>query len=121
MPIDNQPLLAFTNDTVRPLGDRLAGLLPLLTTVPDAVVGQGLAAVLGTTDAELFRASPWTADDYAAVTPQAITGSDSGGRVQLTTHDVIGLLRVVAALGAMAAANPSLGPLVGKIAVNPRA
>ncbi len=121
MPIDNPVLLTFCNETIRPTADRLGGLLPLLTSITDAVRGQGLAAVLGTTDAELFRTTPWDVADYAAIPPQDITGSDGSNRTLLTNHDVIGLIRVIAALSAMRSANPSLGPLVGRIAVNPRA
>jgi hypothetical protein len=122
--IDNPVLLRFCDETVRPVADRLAGLLPLLDAVADAATGQGLAAVLGTTDSALFRGAdePWGPEDYGATgAPQAVTGSDAGGRTLLTTYDVIAFLRVMAALKGMRAANPALGPLIGKLAVNPRA
>ena len=67
MPIDNAALLAFVNESIRPVADRLAGLLPLPTAVLDACAGQGLAAILGTTDAELRRSQPWADSDYAAM------------------------------------------------------
>lgn len=124
MAIDNPLLLKFCNETVRPVADRLAGLLPLLDSVRDAVVGQGHAAVLGTDDATLLRGPdhPWMEADYAAVgAPQAIVGSDSDGRSLLTNHDIIAFVRVMAALRGMKTANPNLGPLMGKLAVNPRA
>jgi hypothetical protein len=41
--------------------------------------------------------------------------------VPLTNHDVVALFRVLVALRYMIAGNPQLGPLVRKIAVNPRA
>lgn len=119
--IDNAALLAFVNETIRPVSDRLAGLLPLPTAVLDAVGGKSLAAVLGTTDAELNRAEPWADADYAAVALKAIAGSGNDARTTLTNHHVIGILRVMAALKQMAAANPTLGPLVAAVAVNPRA
>ena len=119
--IDNAPLLKFVNESIRPTADLLAGLLTVPTAVLDAVVGQGLAEVLGTTDAELRRAEPWDATDYTAVgAAQGLTGSDSGARVALTNHDVIALLRVLVVVQAMIADNAALGPLVRKIAVNPR-
>ncbi|VTS01554.1 unnamed protein product [Gemmata massiliana] len=119
--IDNPVLLKFTNETIRITADLLAGLLTLPTAALDAVTGQGLAAVLGTTDAALMRAEPWDPSDYQGVTAQGITGSDTDARVQLTNHDVIALLRVLVVVKQMIAANDQLGPLVRKIAVNPRA
>ena len=121
MPIDNAPLLSFVNESVRPVADRLAALLPLPDAVLDACMGQGSASVLGTTDAELLKAEAWTDEDYEAIPVQVITGSDSGGRAPLTNHHVIGILRVLAVVRAMKAENPALGPLVGAVAVNPRA
>ena len=122
MPIDNAVLLSFCNESVRPVADRLGGLLPLPVAVLDAAVGKGLCEVLGTTPTDLTRAQSWTDADYTALgAPQPITGSDSGGRTLLTNHDVIGVLRVLAAVKAMIDANPARGPLVGKVAVNPRA
>lgn len=121
MPIDNQTLLAFCNQTVRPAADRLAGLLPVPLAVLDAAVGQGLPAVLGTTASALLRAEPWTDADYAAIPQHEIVGSGSDGRAVLTNWDLIGILRVLSALKTMMAANEALGPLVGKVAVNPRA
>lgn len=121
MTIDNPLLLAFVNDTVRNLGDRLAGLLPVPVAVLNAVAGQGHSATLGTTDDKLFQTATWTADDYTALgAPQPIAGSDASGRTLLTNYDVIGIVRVMVALKAMADANPALGPLVAKVAVNPR-
>ena len=121
MPIDNASLLAFVNESIRPVADRLAGLLPVPPAVLDACAGQGLAAALGTTDTELRRSQPWTDSDYAAIPVQTITGSDSGGRTLLTNHHVIGILRVLAAVKSLADDNPALGPLLGATAVNPRA
>lgn len=121
MPITNDVLLNFCNETVRTTADRLAGLLPVPVAVINAAVGQGIAALLGTTDAVLFRAEPWTNTEYAAVELQTITNSNSGGRTTLTNHHVIGILRALAAVKAMVDANPALGPLVAAVAVNPRA
>ncbi len=119
--IDNPVLLKFTNETVRTTADLLAGLLTVPTAALDAVAGQNLAAVLGTTDAELLRAEPWDASDYTALgAAQGITGTDSGARSLLTNHDVIAFLRVLVVVRQMIAANDQLGPLVRKIAVNPR-
>ena len=119
--IDHVPLLKFVNESVRPTADLLAGLLTVPTAVLDAVTGQGLAAPLGTTVADLLRPEPWEPSDYTAVgAAQGITGSDSGARVALTNHDVIALLRVLVVVKAMIADNAALGPLVRKIAVNPR-
>ncbi len=118
--IDNPQLLRFTNETVRPTADLLAGLLTVPPAVLDAVVGQGLAAALGTTDADLLRVEPWEPSDYTAIgAAQGITGTDAGARTLLTNHDVIALLRVLVVVRQMIAANDQLGPLVRKIAVNP--
>ncbi len=119
--IDNPVLRRFTDETVRTTADLLAGVLSVPTAALDAVVGQGLAAALGTTDAALLRAEPWEPSDYQAVPAQGITGTDDNARVQLTNHDVIALLRVLVVVKGMIAANDQLGPLVRKIAVNPRA
>ncbi len=118
--IDNPVLLKFCNETVRPTADLLAGLLTMPTAALDAVVGQGLAAALGTTDADLLRDTPWDAGDYTALgAAQGITGTDAGARTLLTNHDVIALLRVLVVVKQMIGANTDLGPLVRKIAVNP--
>jgi len=120
MPIDNAVLLRFCDETIRPMADRLGGLLPTLPPILAAVTGQGIAELLGTTDAELQRASAWEPADYGAVTADTIFDSDSGARTLLSNRDVIALLRVFVVLSGMVAANPQLLPLVGKIAVNPR-
>lgn len=121
MAIDNPQLLKFVDETVRPLADLLAGILETPTAYADALVGQGHAATLGTDDATLLRAEAWVDADYAALgAPQVVTGSDSGARTLLTNYDVVGLSRVVVVLKNLIAANPSLGPLVRKMAVNPR-
>ncbi len=119
--IDHPVLLKFTNESIRTTADLLAGLLTVPPAVLDAVVGQGLAAALGTTDAALLRAGPWEPGDYQAVAPQLIAGSGDNARAQLTNHDVIALLRVLVVVKGMIAANDQLGPLVRKLAVNPRA
>ncbi len=121
MAIDNPVLLSFVNESIRSVADRLSGLLPIPTAMIAAVEGKGLSAILGTTDEALLRAEPWTPDDYAKVELQAITGSDSGNRSPLTNHHVIGVIRVLANLEGMKAANPTLGPLLAAVAVNPRA
>lgn len=121
MAIDNAPLLAFVNESIRPVADRLAALLPLPDAVLDACLGQGLVELLGTNATDLLQAAPWTDENYEAIPLQSITGSDSGGRTLLTNHHVIGILRVLAVVKAMKSDNPALGPLVGAVAVNPRA
>lgn len=122
MPIDDPQLLAFVNESVRSTADLLAGLLPIPTAVLDAALGQGLPVVLGTTAADLLSPEAWDAAKYAALgAPQEIAGSDSSGRTLLTNHDVIALLRVLVVLKQLMDANAQLGPLVRKIAVNPRA
>ncbi|AMV23427.1 hypothetical protein VT84_03390 [Gemmata sp. SH-PL17] len=119
--IENAPLLRFTNESIRTTADLLAGLLTVPTAVLDAVVGQGLAATLGTNNAALLREAPWEASDYTALgAAQGIAGSDDSARVVLTNHDVIALLRVLVVVRQMIQANDQLGPLVRKIAVNPR-
>lgn len=121
MPIDNPLLLTFVNESVRTLADRVAGLVGVPGPILDAAVGQGLPAVLGTTAEELLRGTPWTDDDYAALgAPQEIVGSGAGGRAPLTNFDVIAVLRVAAVLRYLIESNPALGPLLGKVAVNPR-
>ncbi len=121
MPIDNALLLSFVNESVRTTADRLAGLIPVPVAVLDAAVGQGHPATLGTTAEELLRAEPWTDEDYAVIPVQVITGSDSGGRAALTNHHVIAILRVLVSVKYMIEMNAALGPLVGTVAVNPRA
>lgn len=120
MPTDNALLLNFVNESVRPVADRLAGLLPLPDAILNACIGQGLCEVLGTTPEDLL-AGPWTDEMYQAVPVDAIVGSDGGGRTLLTNHHVIGILRVLAAVKYLADSNPALGPLLGAVAVNPRA
>jgi hypothetical protein len=120
MEIDNSVLLNFCNETIRPLADRLAILLPLLDTVPASVKGQDIPNILGTTSEELFRSSPWLENDYAKIEKQNILNSDSGGRVKLSNHDIINFIRIIASLSSMKQNNPSMSLLVGKIAVNPR-
>ena len=119
--IDDPVLLAFCNETLRPVGDRLAGLLPLPQAVIDTIAGKGLSAVLGTTDAKLFRSEPWELADYGEIAPAVIAGADSAGRTAITNYDVIALVRVLVTLRLMSAANDQLGPLVAKWGVNPRA
>lgn len=120
--IDDAQLLAFCNESVRTTADLLAGVLTVPTAVLDAVVGQGHCTALGTDPEKLLREEPWGTEDYAALgAAQEIAGSGSGGRVPLTNHDVVALFRVLVALRYMIAGNPQLGPLVRKIAVNPRA
>ena len=119
-PIDNPVLLNFVNESVRTVSDRLAGLLPLPDQIINSCVGQGLCKILGTTVEDLLD-GPWTDEMYAAIPVRVITGSDSGGRVLLTNHHVIGILRSLAAVKYLADTNPALGPLLGAVAVNPRA
>jgi len=116
----NEVLLRFVNETIRPVADKLAGLLLVPDQILNTVLGQGIPESLGTTAKALLSAVPWTDADYAVITPQEIVGSNSGGRVALTNHHVLGILRAVVALKGLAEANPSLGPLVGAVAVNPR-
>lgn len=118
--IDNALLLAFVNETIRPVGDRLAGLLPIPKAVLDALQGQGLAAVLGTSDAALRREQGWEQADYDAVPLQAIAGSDAGGRALLTNHHVIAVIRALAAVKNLDDDNPALRIVLGAVAVNPR-
>lgn len=119
--ITHSGLTSFCNETLRPLADLLAGVLNTPTTVLNAVAGKDLAAVLGTTDAEINRAESWGPEDYAKLgEPQVIADSDSGGRTELTNYDVVAILRVIVVLKLMMGANPQLGPLVAKFAVNPR-
>ncbi|AMV28811.1 hypothetical protein VT84_30740 [Gemmata sp. SH-PL17] len=119
--IENPALLKFTNESVRTTADLLAGLLTVPTAVLDAVVGQGLSATLGANDTALLRSAAWEASDYTAIgAAQGIAGTDTGARAMLTNHDVIALLRVLVVVKQMIAANSDLGPLVRKIAVNPR-
>lgn len=121
MPITNEPLLRYCNETVRPVADLLAGILDTPTRYLDALVGQGHAVTLGTDDATLLREAAWGVEEYTAVgAPEVITDSGSGGRVTLTNYDVIAFTRVMVVLKQMLQANPALGPLVRKIAVNPR-
>jgi hypothetical protein len=124
MAIDNPVLLGFCNESLRPFADLLAGIRNLPADVMDAVAGKGLSAVLGTTDAALLRSStatPWTPDDYAAVAPHDVTGSDSAGRTLLTSHRVIALIRVAVFLREALEMDANLGALVATFAVNPRA
>lgn len=121
MAITNANLLFFTNESIRTVADKLAGLLPLPEQILDAAVGRGFPTLLGTTNTALLQSTAWTDADYEAIPLATVTDSDSGGRVLLTNHDVIGVLRALVALKNMKAANPSLGPLLGRVAVNPRA
>jgi hypothetical protein len=118
--INNAVLTAFCDESVRNMGDLLAGLLDAPARVLDAAVGKGVPAILGTTAAALLRPESWEAADYAAVELRDIAGSGSGGRTTLTNHDVIALLRVLVVLKHLMGQNAQLGPLVRKIAVNPR-
>lgn len=121
MPIDNPVLLSFCNETVRPVSDKVAALLPLPDVIISAAIGKGFSAVLGTTDAKLTQTTAWTDADYAAIPQDSIVGSDSGSRTLLTNWDVIGFLRVMVALNGMIALHPTLPAEIAKIAVNPRA
>lgn len=118
---DSPVLLAFCNESVRPVADKLAGILSIPETVIAAVAGQELAEVLGTDKATLFRTEPWEDSNYEAIARFDIPGSNSGGRPTiLTNHDVIGIIRVMVAVKGMIDLNDALRPLVGKVAVNPR-
>lgn len=120
-PIDHPVLRSFCDDTLRPLGDLLAGLMPAIGTIIAAATGKGIPGLVGTDSAALFRPAEWLAADYAATgAPQPVVGADAGGRNARTHHDVIALLRAVAALKAMVDANPSFPALIAGWAVNPR-
>lgn len=125
MPIDNPVLTTFCNESIRPIADRLAGLIHLPKQVIATMKGKGLIEVLGTDEAALLRnglLQPWSNEDYMALgAPQEITNSGDSSRPTLTNYDVIGLVRVLVTLQNMIDANPLLPSLVGKIAVNPRA
>lgn len=121
MAIDNLTLLSFTNESIRNISDLLAGILSLPDEIINVVIGKNFATVLGTTNNKLLQAEPWTNQDYMDLgAPEEILNSDSGGRTILTNYDIIGILRVLIVLQQMINANPSLKPLVYKIAVNPR-
>jgi len=119
--ISNVLLTKFCDQALRPAADMLAGLLPYVDQLLAAEQGQGLSAILGTTDTALFQAAPWQPSDYAAVTGGQLTidNTDAGGRTLLDNFAVIALLRVFVNLQQMKDANPALMPLVAKFAVNP--
>lgn len=120
MPIDNQVLKNFCDQTIRPFADLMSALIQIPQPVLDAVAGKGLASILGTDDATLFRSEPWLEVDYGAVTPDIIVGTDSDGRKILSNHEIIALTRVLVFLRNEMVANTQLGPLVMGVAVNPR-
>lgn len=125
MAIDNPALLSFVNESVRPLADRAAGIFGVVAAFLDAAKGKGFATDLGTTDAELFRDTPWELQDFASLlvdgAPVPITGTDSGGRTLLTNVDAVAIIRLAQWLQTAKEADPGIGPQVAKVAVNPRA
>lgn len=118
--IDHPDLLSFCNESIRTIFDNLATLVAFPDLAINTVIGKDLLTPLGAKASDLFRAEPWTNEDYAAIPVEDISGSGNGGRTTLTNHDVIAALRVMIVLKGMMAQNPALGPLIGKIAVNPR-
>lgn len=120
MPIDNEVLTKFCDETMRPFADLMAALIQIPQPVLDAVAGKQLATLLGTDDATLFRQEAWTPTEYGAVTPDVIVGTDSGIRKILSNHEIIALLRVLVFLRNEMVANTQLGPLVMGVAVNPQ-
>jgi hypothetical protein len=122
-PIDNAALLAFVDESVRVLGDRAAGVFSFISQFLDAAKGKGFATLLGTTDEELFRDQPWELKDFASTfvtQPQPIVGSGNGGRTTLTNLDVIAMVRLAQWLQTSRNMDPTIGPQVAKVAVNPR-
>ena len=125
MPINDAALLKFVDESVRTLADKAAGVFGFVDAFLEAARGKGVASVLGTDDDTLFRATPWEVADFEAClvngSPLGITGSDDGGRTLLTNIDVLAMVRLAQWLKNAKAADPTIGPQVAKVAVNPRA
>lgn len=119
--INNPVGLAFCNETIRIFGDRVSGLLPTPDIILAAAIGKGIPEMMGTTSAKITQLTDWTPEDWAAIVEIPITGSDSDNRTLLTNIDVIKMLLVAAKLSMLIKAYPWLLPLLGKVAVNPRA
>lgn len=123
-PIDNAELAEFFNDTLRPFCDRVQGLFRAADALLKTAQGRGSAAALGTTDADLFRSTPWTDADFAATftgAPQPLLGTDGGGRTSGATNvEVLALLRLAQWAMNSAAADPGVLPLLAKFGPNPR-
>jgi len=122
MPIDNALLLNFINESLRPAGDRLAGLTPVPKMINDKGRADLIAEILGSTTSKLYRSQPWELADFAeiAAISQPITGSDSGGRSVITSLDCVKLIRILAFHEAIIAADPEAAVTIAKFAVNPR-
>ena len=125
MAIDNLVLLKFCDESVRNVADKGAGIFALVDAFVAAAKGKGIAELIGTTDEELFRETPWQLQDFAALlvngAPVPITGTDRDGRALLTNIDVAGIVRFVMFVKTAKDADPAIGVLLGKVAVNPRA
>lgn len=111
----------FLNEQVRPLADRLAGLLPL----PDAFVAmfdaKGIGTLLNIPPGLLTQAAPLVDADYATVSGDILDdGRAAEGITQLTARDVLAFFRIMRFLGAMLDSDPMVQQVAFKIAVNPR-
>lgn len=122
MAIDNELLLNFCNETLRPAGDVLAGLVGVPDMVLNAWKGKGLSDIVGFDQAVIDQADPATLEQFGAVFAQIqdVTNSNSNGRTTLTTLDIFALLRVHRAIKKMIDDDPAFRPLIAKFAVNPR-
>ena len=117
--ITNEALMNLVDVSIRPAADSIAGLIDVPSGIINAIIGQNLAEVLGTTNEILFRPEAWTEVEYGAVTLKTIARIPGDTRKVVTNHNVIALVRVLVNLDLMDKANPMLRPLLGAIAVNP--
>ena len=115
----NSILVQFLNGRIRPMGDRLAGLLPLPNGFLKEFEAKGIGELLGIPDKLLTQAEPLTLADYGSVSGEPIDDGRAGdGSVPLSPRDVLIFYRVVRFLGFMLDSDPMVTRIAMKIAVN---
>ena len=108
----------FFNEQLRPMADRLAGLLTAPSGFLDAFAAKGIGPLLGIPDALLTQTAPLVPADYGSVSGVALDdGRAAEGIVQLSVRDVLAFYRVIRFLGATLSADPFVTQITMKISV----
>ena len=114
--------IKFFNEQLRPMADRLAGLLTAPSGFLDAFAAKGIGSLLGIPDALLTQTAPLVPADYGSVSGVTLDDGRAGdGSVALSARDVLAFYRVIRFLGATLSADPFVTQISLKIAINPRA
>ena len=110
--------IRYIDEVIRPIADRLAGLMVAPKEIIETFLAKDLALDLGFPESFVTRAERLENADYSTITPVFVPNADN--RTPITNIDVLVLLRVIRFFGASLDDDPDAKTLIRKVAVNPR-